>query len=425
MVRQLLPVSALLLGSALLLFAGGMNSLILPIRGTQEGFTASALGLLGTGWALGYVAGCFYTPRLVGKVGHVRAFSVMSGFAAVAVLMSLLLLTPWTWIPLRAMSGFCFAGAAMIVESWLSERAEPSTRGRIFGLYTMVNLGASTAGQLVLTLGDTSGFLFFVLPAIFYCLALMPTAMSSKAVPKPLVSVRLDLMALWRNSPVAVIGVLCVGVSNSAFGTLSAVYADGIGLALTTVALFASLPVLAGAVSQIPIGWLSDRQDRRVVLIGVAALALAVDMVFIALSPETRMLNLVLASLFGAAIYAMYPIIIAHANDHAAADQAIQVSGGLLMLYGVGAILGPLFAGFGMETFGSAGLFMTSAGAHVLLILFASLRILVRAPVAEADKSSFVPSPSARATTPETAALASSESDLTETDEAETTPGAD
>lgn len=421
MVRQLLPVSALLLGSALLLFAGGMNGLILPIRGTQEGFSASALGLLGTGWAFGYVAGCFYTPRLVGKVGHVRAFSVMSGFAAVAVLMSLLLLTPWTWIPLRAMSGFCFAGAAMIVESWLSERAEPSTRGRIFGLYTMVNLGASTAGQLVLTMGDTSGFLFFVLPAIFYCLALMPTAMSSKAVPKPLVSVRLDLMALWRNSPVAVIGVLCVGVSNSAFGTLSAVYANGIGLALTTVALFASLPVLAGAVSQIPIGWLSDRLDRRAVLIGVAALALSVDLVFIALSPETRMLNLVLASLFGAAIYAMYPIIIAHANDHAAADQAIQVSGGLLMLYGVGAILGPLFAGFGMETFGSAGLFMTSAGAHVLLILFAGLRILLRAPVAEADKSSFVPSPAARATTPETAALASSESDLTETDESETT----
>ncbi|MCU9839740.1 MFS transporter [Ruegeria sp. WL0004] len=425
MVRQLLPVSTLLLGSALLLFAGGMNGLILPIRGTQEGFSAASLGLLGTGWALGYVAGCFYTPRLVGKVGHVRAFSVMSGFAAVAVLLSLLLLTPWTWIPLRAMSGFCFAGAAMIVESWLSERAEPSTRGRIFGLYTMVNLGASTAGQLVLTMGDTSGFLFFVLPAIFYCLALMPTAMSSKAVPKPLVSVRLDLMALWRNSPVAVIGVLCVGVSNSAFGTLSAVYANGIGLALATVALFASLPVLAGAVSQIPIGWLSDRLDRRAVLIGVAALALAVDMVFIALSPESRMLNLVLASLFGAAIYAMYPIIIAHANDHAATDQAIQVSGGLLMLYGVGAILGPLFAGFGMETLGSAGLFMTSAGAHVLLILFAGLRILLRAPVAEADKSSFVPSPSARATTPETAALASSESDLTETDEAETTPGAD
>ncbi|AAV95058.1 MFS transporter [Ruegeria pomeroyi] len=420
MVRQLLPVSALLLGSALLLFAGGMNSLILPIRGAQEGFSASALGLLGTGWALGYVAGCFYTPRLVGKVGHVRAFSVMSGIAAVAVLLSLLLLTPWTWIPLRAMSGFCFAGAAMIVESWLSERAEPSTRGRIFGLYTMVNLGASTAGQLVLTMGDTTGFMFFVLPAIFYCLALMPTAMSSKTVPKPLVSVRLDLMALWRNSPVAVIGVLCVGVSNSAFGTLSAVYADGIGLALTTVALFASLPVLAGAVSQIPIGWLSDRLDRRAVLIGVAVLALAVDTIFIVLSPETRMLNLVLASLFGAAIYAMYPIIIAHANDHAAADQAIQVSGGLLMLYGLGSILGPLLAGFGMETLGGTGLFMTSAGAHVLLILFSGLRILLRAPVAEADKSSFVPAPAGRATTPETAALASAESDEVDEDEEET-----
>ncbi|MFD2856796.1 hypothetical protein ACFSZS_21365 [Seohaeicola zhoushanensis] len=128
--KQFLPISALLLGSALLLLAGGMNALILPIRGNFEGFDAGSLGLLGTGWAIGYVLGCVLNPRLVGKVGHIRAFGVMAAFAAVAVLFSLIFVTPWVWIPLRGLSGFCFAGAAMIVESWLSERVDPRRAAR-------------------------------------------------------------------------------------------------------------------------------------------------------------------------------------------------------------------------------------------------------------------------------------------------------
>ena len=409
MIRNILPIAALLFGSALLLFAGGMNSLILPIRGTLEGFSAASLGLLGTGWAVGYVAGCVVTPRLVGKVGHIRSFGVMAAFAAVAILTSLLVITPWAWVPLRAVSGFCFAGAAMIVESWLSERAEPESRGRIFGLYTMVNLVASTAGQLVLTVGDVRGLLFFVLAAIFYCLALVPTAISSTASPKPLVSVRLDLRALWRNSPVAVFAVFCVGISNSAFGTLSAVYANHVGLVLTSLALFASLPVLAGALSQIPIGMLSDRMDRRFVLVAVAGLALAVDLAFILLRPDGQAGNLALAALFGASIYAMYPIIIAHANDHASDGNFIQVSGGLLMVFGLGSIIGPTVAGSAMSTLGDTGLFLTSACAHVGLVGFGIWRILARAAVDEDQKAAFVPGPAGRATTPETAALAMGE----------------
>ena len=406
MVRQILPISALLLGSALLLFAGGMNGLILPVRGAAEGFSALSLGLLGTGWALGYVLGCWYTPRLVGKVGHIRSFSAMAALAAVAILASALLVSPGAWIPLRGLSGFCFAGAAMIVESWLSERADARSRGKIFGVYTMVNLAASTAGQMALTLGDTTGFAFFALGAIFYCLALIPTAISSTTSPKPLVTVSLDLRALWRNSPVAVFGVFMVGISNSAFGTLAAVYATNVGLVLTTIALFTSLPILAGAASQIPIGILSDRMDRRKVLVGIAAVAALTDLAFVLLASTDPMVNLVLASLFGAMIYAMYPVIIAHANDHAAEGTFIQTSGGLLMIFGFGAILGPLLAGLSMATVGDRGLFLTSVAAHVLLILFALLRMRIRQAVPEADKSDFVFVPPAKASTPETVALA-------------------
>lgn len=418
MIRQLLPVSALLFGSALLLFAGGIHGLILPLRGAEEGFGATSLGLLGTGWAVGYVAGCYFVPRIVGSVGHIRAFGVMCAFAAVAILVQALLVSAEFWIPVRAVSGFCFAGAAMIVESWLSDRASPQTRGTIFGIYTMVNLAAMTAGQMVIALGSAAGFLFFALGAIIYILALVPTALSTSESPAPLTSVSLNLPLLWRNSPVAVIAVFLVGISNASFGTLAAVYAGGVGLELTTIALFASIPILAGAMAQVPIGYLSDRMDRRKVLVGVALLALAADLGFILLAPQDRMMNLVLVGAFGAAIFAMYPIIVAHANDHAPEGTSIQVSGGLLMVFGIGSIAGPLAAGMMMSIAGAQGLFMTTIVAHVFMVLYTLWRIMQRAAVPEDEKGAFQMSAPARGITPETAALAGGEDEAEELEEA-------
>ncbi|WP_342777642.1 MFS transporter [Sulfitobacter sabulilitoris] len=394
------------MGSALLLFAGGVHSLILPVRGSAEGFTASSLGLLGTGWAIGYVLGCLTAPRLVGAVGHTRTFGVMCAFAAVSVLLQAIVVAPWAWIPVRAVSGFCFAGAAMIVESWLNDRAQPSTRGKIFGIYTMVNLAAVTGGQMVISAGDATGFLFFAVAAIVYCLALIPTALSTSESPTPLTSVRLNLPALWRNSPVAVAAVFLVGISNAAFGTLAAVYADRVGLALTSIALFASIPVLAGALSQVPIGFASDRMDRRVVLLAAAVVALAADLAFVLLAPEGRTMNLFLVGVFGAAIFAMYPVIVAHANDHAPPGTSIQVSGGLLMVFGLGSIVGPLLAGVLMSEVGPRGLFLTTVVAHVVMIGFTLWRIARSPAVALAEKGTFKVSGPARAATPETAALA-------------------
>ncbi len=412
MVRSLLPLAALLMGSAFLLFAGGVNSLILPVRGEADGFSAASLGLLGTGWAIGYVAGCLRTPTLVARVGHIRAFGAMCAIAAIAVLLSLVLITPWVWIPVRALSGFCFAGAAMIVESWLNERVDKASRGRVFGIYTMVNLAATTAGQMVLTLGNADGYFFFVLAAMVYCLALLPTAISATTTPNPLTSVSLNLPGLWKNSPIAVFAVLMVGVSNAAFGTLAAVYAARIGLNLGDIALFASIPILAGAASQIPVGIASDKLDRRLVLVWIAVLALLSDVLFLFGGFSNPWVVMSLAGLFGATVFAMYPVIVAHANDHAAPGTFIQVSGGLLLVYGFGSIIGPTVAGLAMTQYGEASLFMVTGLAHVLLILFALVRLRTAPAVAAEDKGSFQSSPLARVSTPETAALAADEAEL-------------
>lgn len=412
MMRILLPLTALMMGSAFLLFAGGVNSLILPVRGEAEGFSAISLGLLGTGWALGYVAGCLRTPILVARVGHIRAFGAMCALAAIAVLMSLVVIDPWVWIPVRAVSGFCFAGAAMIVESWLSERSEKASRGRIFGIYTMVNLAATTAGQMVLTLGDAIGYFFFVLAAMIYCLALLPTAISATKTPQPLTSVSLDLRGLWKNSPISFFAVFMVGVSNAAFGTLAAVYAARMGLTLGDIALFASIPIMAAAALQIPVGIISDLFDRRIVLIVIGLIAVLADAVFLFGGFTDPIMLMGLSAIFGAMIYSMYPVIVSHANDRADPGTFIQVSGGLLLVYGVGSIIGPAMAGFVMSRYGPPSLFAVAGGAHVLLILFALFRQKSTPAVEPLDKGSFKSTPMVLVSTPETAALAADVAEL-------------
>lgn len=401
----LLPKSTapLLIGASALMFAGGVNGLILPVRGAQEGFSAFSLGLLGTGWAVGFVLGCLIVPRTVKRVGHIRSFGAMTALASVAILLSLLLMHPAAWIPLRALSGFCFAGAQQIMESWLNERSGPETRGRVFGIYAMVNLTATTIGQMVLPLGDTGAETFFVLGAVFYALAMIPTALYASQQPKPLTEVSLDIPKLWRNSPVAVVGIVLIGMANSAFGTLAAVYGNAIGMSVTAIAIFLSATLIAGALAQVPVGYASDKTDRRHVLIAVSVLAVATSVYFIVAAPREAVPILIGAGLFGAFIHTMYPLLVSHANDHAATDDFLRTSGGLLLLFGIGSIAGPLIAGAVMGLAGPEGLFMTIATAHTVLIGFTIWRILQRAPAEE--PGAYVRVPTARFSTPETLAM--------------------
>lgn len=405
MTRQLIPIFALIAGSAFLMIAGGLHGLILPLRGSYEGFSTLSLGLLGTGWAIGYVAGCLRVPMMVRRVGHVRTFAVMAASATVSVLLSVLIVHPWAWIPLRALTGFSFAGAAMIVESWLNERTETRYRGRIFGVYTMVNLLATTAGQMAVSGGSTAGFEFFVIAAIFYVLSLVPTAISTSALPKPLVESSLDLPALWRNSPIAVAGAFLIGISNSAFGTLGVVFGQTIHLDVTTIALMMSLSLVAGSLFQIPVGMLSDHRDRRTVLVGLAVLAAIVDIIFIVFQPSSALFVILITSLFGGAIYSMYPVLIAHAYDHATPDSYLRISGGLLLVFGIGAIMGPMMAGFVMAWLPAAGLFVVTLVAHTALAAYAMYRMTQRIGVPEDEKTGFVGIGSARLSTPESGML--------------------
>jgi MFS family permease len=405
MYRALLAVFALLIGTAFLQAASGLQSLVMPMRGQLEGFSTAQLGLFGTAWAAGFVLGCIASPRLVGRVGHIRAFGVSAAMGAAVALLSGIIINPLTWMSLRFFTGFTMAGAFMIIESWLNEKASNENRGTIFGLYTMVSLAAVTVGQMGAAWGDVATPTLFIVVGILYCLALLPTAISTAETPRPIESVSLDLGAIWRNSPIAAAACFLVGVANGGFGTLGAVYGTRIELSNANIAYMMSVPVIAGALMQLPFGRLSDRMDRRYVLAGIAAIGVALGVLLAVLRPTDPAVVITIVGLYGAAAYSIYSIAVAHANDHANSSNFIRVSGGLLILYGLGTVVGPIFGAWAMGAFGPEGLFLVTASAHLLIIIYAIQRTYRRASVPILGRQLFKSIFGERAITPEAVRL--------------------
>ena len=403
--RNLFPIFALLLGTAFLLAGNGLHGLLLPMRGAQEGFSATSLGLLGTGWATGFVLGCIFSQRVVRRIGHVRAFSAFSAMIAIIALLTGLIIDPVAWIALRVVTGFALAAAFMIIESWLNERATNETRGMIFSLYMTVTYVAIVAGQMSIAFGDISNTSFFIIAGILYCLALLPTAMSTASSPAPLKEVRIDLKMIYRNSPVSVIAIVLIGIANGAFGTLGPVFGANVGLSGGIVATMMSITIFSGAVMQIPAGRMSDRMDRRYVLAGLAAIAGTAGLGLMLFAPTDLSILFGLIAIYGAMSYTLYSIVVAHANDFAASDQFITISGGLLLLYGIGTIIGPTVGGFAMSSGGPHLLFAVTAAAHLGVAVYAIIRSRRRAAIPVGARENFSSLPSSRQATPESIAL--------------------
>ncbi len=373
---SVIKIYALFLGSALLMFGGGLQGLLLSVRGAEEGFSLAALGLIGTGWSVGFVAGSIAVPMIVRNVGHIRAFSVMAAIGTITILLNLLWVQDISWILLRALSGFCFAGAAMIVESWLNEVADNRSRGTVFSIYVTINMAASTLGQLAISVTGTAGYIPFVMGAISFICAVLPTALTSTPQPRPLASAKLDLRLLYRTSPIAVIAAFSCGMANGAFGTLAPVYGYAQGLETGDIALLFAVAAILGALAQVPAGRLSDRVDRRIVMIGLASFAALVGVVIVLINPGPGWLMYVLFAAYGFAANPLYAIAVAHANDFAKGDFA-KVAGGMLLVLGVGLAIGPAIASLLMG-WSPVGLFVVTATFHGALALTAYLRMQVR-----------------------------------------------
>jgi len=265
----------------------------------------------------------------------------------------------------------------------------------------MVTYASIMAGQMMVAAADVMQASLFMVAGILFCFSLIPTAVSSAATPKPLENVSLDLSGLYANSPVAVVGCFLIGVANGAWGTLGAVYGARIGISTAEIALMMSLVVVAGAAMQLPAGRLSDKTDRRFVLAGAAFGAALFAILIFLFEPRSSIFVIVFTAAYGAFAYTLYSIAVAHANDHARAEDFVKVSGGLLLLYGFGTMIGPLLAAALMGWLRPEGLFLATALAHLCLAGYTLLRISRRAPVPIENRDAFKTQPADRSVTPE------------------------
>ena len=408
MLRQLFPIIALFASTVFLQAGAGVQSILIPVRAQVEGFSTSSIALIGTGYAIGFTAGCFIVPLLVRRVGHVRTYASLSAVLASVMLMHGLVISPLAWILLRAIAGLCFAGSYMIIESWLNERITNESRGTLFSVYMIVSLGAMMAGQYLLVVADPSSQTLFMIGAILYALAVLPTALSKAQSPAPLTQVKFDLRKLYVNSPAAAVSAILAGSLSGAWGNFAPVFAKLTAMSNADVANMLVAAVIGSIIFQLPIGRLSDRMDRRFVMIGTSicgALAGFLLTRIPVVDGQPGWLFFGSVVVFGGFIYSIYSIAVAHANDHADPEDFVETASGLLILFGVGNMIGPMAMAPIMDLMGPGGLFFGMGAAHIALAIYITYRVTMRALPQDHETVDFQSVPIGKAQTPETYAL--------------------
>lgn len=402
---QFVPILSLLISTFFLMAGAGLAGILLPVRGAIEGWSAYQIGFLGTAYAIAFTLGSVAVPRFVRRAGHVRAFASLAALLAIAILLHAILVHPIAWMLIRMITGFALAGSYMVIESWLNERVTNETRGSIFSTYMIVSMGAMMSGQYLLPLTEPATTIAFMVCAIFFAAAVIPTAMSRQASPKPLTQVSLDLPALYRNSPAALAGVFVGGVTAGAWSNMAPLFAERVGLSTTQIATLLVATMAGGVVAQYPLGRLSDIVDRRLVLAGAALAGALASTIALMLGSADPVTLFVIGFSLGGVIYPTYSLSVAHANDFADAADFVKVSGGLLIVYGFGTMIGPLLSAALMDARGPTGIFFAIAVPLALLCAYTLNRCRQRPAVPAEEREDFRNLPLARTQTPATLAL--------------------
>ena len=386
---------ALLLGFGLMQMGNTLQATLLSVRGSIESFSPAQIGAVGAGFWIGVVIGSLRCGKLIQSVGHIRAFLALGAIASTAPLLHLLLMEPIAWMVARALTGFCFAGLFIVVESWLNSAATEETRGQILSVYAMTGLLAGIVGQLLLPASDPAGFRAFCIVAIIIAFALVPIALTRASAPAyERGGARISIRGLYRQSPFGVVAAFLCGVATSAFFTLGPVFAQRRDLDTAGVAAFMASGTLGGFLMARPLGWLSDRLDRRSVIIGAAVTATASLLTMMALVPDeaSRWILYLCAGILGGTIVPTYSVVMAHVNDAVGEGEFVAASGGLLIMQGVGAAVGPLLGGVAMSAL-PLGLPYMLIATQIIMAAFGVYRLKRRAAPPEMHKGVFVVEP--------------------------------
>ncbi len=389
MIQVLKSAWALLLGMGLLMIGNGMQGTLLGIRGEIEAFSTLEMSVIVSAYFLGFLGGSRMAPGMIRRVGHVRVFAALASLISAVMILYPTLVDPIVWTLGRVLIGFCFSAVYVTAESWLNNAANNDTRGQALSLYMIVQTTGIVLAQALLLTADPSGYVLFVIPSILVSIAVTPILLSISPTPAFDTTKPMSLRELFGYSPLGCVGMFLLGGVFSAQFGMSAVYGTQAALSIPQISTFVSTFFVGAIVMQYPIGWISDRMDRRRLIVIVCCIGAGGAVIGVLFGAVFPML-LLAAFLVGGASNPLYSLLIAHTNDFLEYEDMAAASGGLVFLYGLGAIAGPLITGWAMDVFGPPGFWMFAGGLIATLAAYGAYRATQRAAIAVEETGSFV-----------------------------------
>jgi MFS family permease len=371
-------VWVLFLGTALLMAGNGLQGSLLGIRSDIEGFATPVIGIVMASYYAGFLVGSLTIPARLASVGHIRVFAGLASLTSSVALIHYLFVDVFTWSLLRFITGMCLSGLYVTIESWLNERATNATRGRLLAVYMVVVTISVGSGQLLLGVADPSGPGLFITASILISLAIVPLALSQVPAPGIDAPSKVSIRALFRTAPLGVVTGALVGASNGAIFGLGAVFATRIGMNPGRAGLFVGASIIGATITQYPIGHLSDRFPRRRVIFAVATTAVGVAVAGTTIDPDSLLLFAV-AVLYGSLAFPMYSLAVSHINDIVRDDQLVATAAGVLFVYGVGSIVGPIVASLMMTLLGPVGYLWSLSGFFAPVAAYSLYRLVTKA----------------------------------------------
>jgi MFS family permease len=389
--RLLISFAALLLSIALLQLSNGAIGPLDALSGIAEGFTTTQIGLLGSAHFLGFFIGCWWAPRLMGTIGHSRAFAAFAAMGAIGIVAHPIFINPNFWIPLRILSGLCIAGCYSVIEAWFQSKLTNEIRGRVMGSYRVVDIASSSIAQLMIGILPPAAYLSYNVLGILCCACVLPLTLSK--VPQPFTpdAPRLHPIVTAITSPLGVIGVLVAGVTSASFRMVGPIYGSEMGLSVGQIGYFLATVLLGGAIAQFPMGYLADKYDRRWILIWLSVASVLVCTAIAALPLSGFVQIFVLAFMFGALTFPIFSVSASHANDFCDENKRIELNASLMFWYGIGAITSPLISSKLISIYGPGALFAFISVAHVGLIIFGVTRMYVRPSRTDRTRYRYMP----------------------------------
>jgi MFS family permease len=377
-VKLLISLSALFLSIALVQMGIGTLRPFDAISGHALGFSSIQIGIIASGHFSGFLLGCVFSPALVKRVGHSRAFAVMAGIAVISIIAHPLYPNAYFWAFIRIFAGFSVAGCYTLIESWLQAKVTNQIRGRVFGVYRLVDLSGQLLANAAIATLTAGSYFSYNLIAIVMCLSILPLALTQSKEPALPESISYKPLFAFGVSPLAAFGVAIAGLSTATFGSVAPIFASAVGLSMSQIALFLVASIIGGLLSQLPSGMLADRFPRRAVLMGFSVLATLVSLLFTTDLAEISMYGVPvvfgLSFLFGFTTFPIYSICASHACDFVEETDLLVLSASLIFIYAMGAIISPLIAGWLIDLFGAYAMFSFISGAHLVLMLYTIYR---------------------------------------------------